>query len=102
MNDLGFNNTVSVRLDQDVLQALIYGDNTSPEDARAAVNDQQAALRELQVYRLLRSMVSEMNTKLRGRRERFKLKRATDSLSSSALKDFFHSLNSLFDSLCRY
>ena len=40
----------------------------------------QAALRELQVYRLLRSMVSEMNTKLRGRRERFKLVEEGDGL----------------------
>ena len=41
MNDLGFNNTISVRLDQDVLQALIYGDQLAGDDTRTnAINDQ--------------------------------------------------------------
>lgn len=70
MNDLGFGNSISVRLDPEILRALIYG-----EDGKGKSDDdaQQTALRELQVYRLLRHLVTEMNGKLKGRRERFKL-----------------------------
>ncbi len=74
-----FNAPLSVRLDPDILNDLIYGGN-NPEQTPDKTSTDQANLRELQVYRLMRSIVSEFNTKLKGRRERFKLVEEGDGL----------------------
>jgi len=79
MNDAGFttgNNTIRVLLDADIMQELIYGDE-NPEainnDRERLAAERKCALREHQLYRLMRSMVSQFNGRLKGRRERFKL-----------------------------
>jgi len=79
MNDVTYSgptNAIRVQLDTEVLNELIYGDPNLSEGSGKV--DKQAyqrscALREHQVYRLLRSVVSQFNGRLKGRRERFKL-----------------------------
>lgn len=78
MNDVAFQSyNLTVRLDPDILDELIYGGeserNATRDPARQADYERTCALRELQVYRLMRSVVSEFNTKSKGRRERMKL-----------------------------
>ena len=71
----GSSQSIRVQLDADILQELIYGsdaDKVSGEQARSEYQ-RTCALREHQVYRLMRSMVSQFNGRLKGRRERFKL-----------------------------
>ena len=52
----------------------VLGDQSRAEYQRTC------ALREHQVYRLMRSMVSQLNGRLKGRRERFKLVDEGDGL----------------------
>ena len=74
---------INVRLDQDILRDLIYGDegaiDTRDEKARVAY-EKMCSLREIQVYRLFKNLVSELNAKTKGRRERFKLVEEGDGL----------------------
>jgi len=81
MNDVSYSaaanqKAIRVHLDADILKDLVYGElaeaDTRDERARALL-ERNCALREHQVYRLLRSLVSQFNGKLKGRRERFKL-----------------------------
>lgn len=86
MNDVTYSgptNAIRVQLDADVLKELVYGDPNLSEGSNKI--DKQAyqracALREHQVYRLLRGVVSQFNTRLKGRRERFKLLDEGDGL----------------------
>lgn len=69
-------NVIRVQLDSDVLRDLIHGDivEREPRDEKMrAALERTCALREHQVYRLMRSMVQQLNSRLKGRRERFKL-----------------------------
>ncbi|NRA38462.1 MAG: hypothetical protein HRU15_10005 [Planctomycetes bacterium] len=68
------NSNIQIRLDPDILQDLIVGDGS------AAGDDKNSSLRELQVYRLFKHLVSDLNGKLKGRRERFKLVDEGDGL----------------------
>jgi hypothetical protein len=77
------NNTIKVRLDTDILRDLIYGDETiaeSRDDKTRLLREKDCSLREIQVYRLFKNLVSELNGKLKGRRERFKLVEEGDGL----------------------
>ena len=56
---------IRVQLDQKILHSLIEGDGQS--------NEREQNLREHQVYLLMRSVVSQFNERMKGRRERFKL-----------------------------
>jgi hypothetical protein len=87
MNDVSYSTAsqkaIRVHLDADILKDLVYGDliDADAKDERArALLERQCALREHQVYRLLRSLVSQFNGKLKGRRERFKLIEEGDGL----------------------
>jgi hypothetical protein len=85
MNDLAFQGfNLGVRLDPDVLTELIYGGEQERDRSRdpkaQADYEHTCALRELQVYRLMRSIVSEYNQKSKGRRERLKLVEEGDGL----------------------
>ena len=77
MNDTAYSaNAIRVQLDPAILQDLIYGDSEDSEqldDRSRVAYDRTCALREHQVYRLMRSIVSQLNGRLRGRREKFKL-----------------------------
>lgn len=87
MNDVSYSaasqKAIRVHLDSDILRDLVYGElaemDTRDEKTRALL-ERQCSLREHQVYRLLRSIVSQFNTKLKGRRERFKLIEEGDGL----------------------
>ena len=70
----GGSHAIRVTLDADILQDLIFGEppDTRDEASRIAY-ERNCALREHQVYRLMRSVVSQFNGRLKGRRERFKL-----------------------------
>jgi hypothetical protein len=77
----GFSPTIRVQLDPAILQDLIYGDEPSTRDETARIAwERTCALREHQVYRLMRSLVSQCNTRIKGRRERFKLVEEGDGL----------------------
>lgn len=76
--------SIRVQLDPEILHELIFGSD-APEsgrgDERARIDYQRTcALREHQVYRLMRSLVSQFNGRLKGRRERFKLVEEGDGL----------------------
>lgn len=68
----GSSQSIRVQLDPEILQELIYGSEADTA-GNAAEHQRTCALREHQVYRLMRSMVSKFNGRLKGRRERFKL-----------------------------
>ncbi|TVR16256.1 MAG: hypothetical protein EA401_01680 [Planctomycetota bacterium] len=74
--------SIRVRLDQEILHELIYGQlGELPKDDEARLDYQRTcSLREHQVYRLMRSLVSQFNGRLKGRRERFKLVEEGDGL----------------------
>jgi hypothetical protein len=76
--------SIRVQLDTDILQELIYGSDADEQgrsgDHSRAEYQRTCALREHQVYRLMRSMVSQFNGRLKGRRERFKLVDEGDGL----------------------
>lgn len=77
----GTNQTIRVQLDSAILQDLIYGDPPELRDEAAkATYERTCALREHQVYRLMRNIVSQFNTRLKGRRERFKLAEEGDGM----------------------
>lgn len=86
MPDANYNpgsSSISVRLDQDILHDLIYGDEPridKKDDKAQAHYDKLCSLREIQVYRLFKNLVSELNGKTKGRRERFKLVEEGDGL----------------------
>ncbi|MHC5067501.1 MAG: hypothetical protein ACYTF0_02810 [Planctomycetota bacterium] len=66
--------SIRVQLDPTILDDLICSDTPQPKAGQDRGDyDRSCALREHQVYRLLRSVVSQFNTRLKGRRERFKL-----------------------------
>ena len=69
-----------VQRDGEIMRELIYGDLDDKNPADQAKQERLCALREHQVYRLLRSVVSQLNTRLKGRRERFKLVEEGDGL----------------------
>ncbi len=71
---------IRVQLDSEIMRELIYGDLDDKVGADQAKQERLCALREHQVYRLLRSVVSQLNTRLKGRRERFKLVEEGDGL----------------------
>lgn len=73
---------IQIRLDPDILQDLINGDGEESirDDKLRAAYEKNCSLRELQVYRLFKHLVSELNGKLKGRRERFKLVDEGDGL----------------------
>ncbi|MFW5844745.1 MAG: hypothetical protein ACOCXJ_00805 [Planctomycetota bacterium] len=76
MNEPAFQHSgITVKLDPDILNELVYGGTGhEPRDPAAqAEYHRTCALRELLVYRLLRSIVSDFNGKMKGRRERLKL-----------------------------
>lgn len=75
-------NAISVRLDPDILRDLIYGDNADEiRDEKQRIQfEKNSSLREIQVYRLFKNLVSELNGKMKGRRERFKLVEEGDGL----------------------
>ena len=73
--------TIRVQLDDDILQEIIRSDRPEPKQGQDRSDyDRQCALREYQVYRLLRSVVSQFNGRMKGRRERFKLIEEGDGL----------------------
>ena len=76
------NHSVSVRLDPDILRDLIYGDDHGDvRDEKQRIQfEKETSLREIQVYRLFKNLVSELNGKMKGRRERFKLVEEGDGL----------------------
>ncbi len=77
------NSTIKVRLDTDILHDLIYGDEPHLEnrdDKSRVAHEKDCSLREIQVYRLFKNLVSELNGKMKGRRERFKLVDEGDGL----------------------
>jgi hypothetical protein len=87
MNDAsssyGSNHAIKVQLDPDIMQDLIFGTDGEVElrDERARITyERNCALREHQIYRLMRSLVSQFNGRLKGRRERFKLVEEGDGL----------------------
>ena len=86
MNDVAYSttsNAIRVELDQAILKDLIYGDTDDREirDAKERVEfERNCSLREHQVYRLMRSVVNQLNTRLKGRREHFKLVDEGDGL----------------------
>ncbi|TVR45503.1 MAG: hypothetical protein EA402_04390 [Planctomycetota bacterium] len=75
-------NNIRVQLDPDILHELIFGGEPEPgRDERSQADyHRTCALREHQVYRLMRSLVSQFNGRLKGRRERFKLVEEGDGL----------------------
>ena len=86
MSDVTFSgpsNAIRIQLDPEILKELIYAGGPDPDDrsdrAKQAYQ-RECALREHQVYRLLRSIVSQFNGRLKGRRERFKLVEEGDGL----------------------
>lgn len=83
MNDSSFSqNAIRVQLDPSILHDLIFGDDEdeSRDDRARALYEKTCALREHQVYRLMRSIVSQLNGRLKGRREKFKLVEEGDGL----------------------
>ncbi len=86
MPDANYNpgsNSINVRLDPDILHDLIYGDDPQIDqrDEKARIQyEKLCSLREIQVYRLFKNLVSELNGKTKGRRERFKLVEEGDGL----------------------
>jgi hypothetical protein len=76
MNDVTYTSsgtTIRVRLDAELMRELMNGGEEPRDEKAKATHERNSQLRELLVYRLLRSVVGEFNTKLKGRRERFKL-----------------------------
>jgi hypothetical protein len=79
VNDVTYSGTGAtfrVRLDPEIMRELVYGgvDPAEGRDDKArATIERTCSLRELQVYRLMRSIVGELNQRMKGRRERFKL-----------------------------
>ena len=75
-------NAITVKLDPDILHELIYGPDGEQSRNPAAQQDynRTCALRELLVYRLMRSIVSDFNGKMRGRRDRLKLVEEGDGM----------------------
>ena len=69
MNDVnymaGSAGGIRVQLDQKIMRSLVEGDGSGDE--------REQNLREHQVYLLMRSVVSQFNERMKGRRERFKL-----------------------------
>ncbi|MDA3959931.1 MAG: hypothetical protein PF961_04005 [Planctomycetota bacterium] len=87
MNDVSYSTAsqkaIRVQLDAEILRDLVYGEINEAElrDERSRqAAERSCALREHQVYRMLRSIVSQFNGKLKGRRERFKLIEEGDGL----------------------
>lgn len=87
MSEIGYGATsaIRVRLEPDILADLVYGGVRDPKQFRgddgARIEwERECALREHQVYRLLRNVVQQFNGKLKGRRERFKLVEEGDGL----------------------
>ena len=77
MNDVTYSsNAIRVQLDPDVLHDLVYGDGPDGDEHY----QRSCALREHQIYRLLRSVVSQFNGRMKGRRERLKLVEEGDGL----------------------
>lgn len=87
MNDVSYSaaqKAIRVHLDPDILRELVYGelnDGETRDDRARAMAERNCALREHQVYRLLRNIVSQFNGKLKGRRERMRLIEEGDGLS---------------------
>lgn len=70
------NQAIRVALDQQILHDLIHGDTSEAElrdDKARKAYERLCALREHQVYLLMRDLVSQFNTRMKGRRDRFKL-----------------------------
>ncbi len=72
-------NAIRVQLDHEILKELIYGDTEGTKGDPA--HDRMCALREHHVYLLLRSIVSQLNSRLKGRREKFKLVEEGDGMA---------------------
>lgn len=78
MSDTNFGpgHSIRVQLDPEILREIIYGPDSDrePRDEKERTKQQlMCSLREHQVYRLMRHIVSQLNVRLKGRRERFKL-----------------------------
>lgn len=85
MKDVAYTpaNTIRVQIDPEILHDLVYieGPEGEGRDERTKqLYRQMCALREHQIYRLLRSIVSQFNQRLKGRRERLKIVEEGDGL----------------------
>ncbi len=70
--------SIRISLDQEILHNLIHG--PGGEAPSADTFDRESSLREHLIYCLMRDMISQFNSRLKGRRERFKLVDEGDGL----------------------
>lgn len=80
MNDVAYSasGTIRVRVDPEIMRELVGEGDGDAKDEKG--RERQRSLREYQVYRLMRSIVTEFNQRAKGRRERFKLVEDGDGL----------------------